>query len=369
MLEPTIPAAGVNMPSKIRLSAIQEADYGGALFQYFEGSDDAQKQLGFVLPPSMEDLKLLLPLGGAYKVVDTADKTGNIRGAIRVGSRPSKSSPKVNVRLILDDTRLIREIYPLIKKFAMSETKLIIEAYSVYGYEKEKIETLLDLGFKKGAATVSTACLDGRYYDTHYLYCDLEGDYQSSPRHKYAEEGDLYPLLPIEKQKLPSKLSFRLATPDDGGDLAESMSHQNTFRTLGGGMYTGCMTRSESASFIEQGKRSGLNHAIVCVDADKNKVIGMSDVEILPGHVSSHVGHVGIHVNARYQGLGVGTGLLKEIDLLSRRLHLQSLVLSYFENNEAGKRLYEKMDYEHRGEVPGWLASRYVKEIFMQKTL
>ena len=357
------------MPRRLKLSAIREEDYAAVLSSYFEESEDARRQAGYVLPPSIDDLKYLLPLGGGYKIHDATGKGSSIRGTVRVHTRPGKTGPKVNVRFFLDDLELIREVYPMILEFAKSETKLVVEAYSVFGYEKEKIEILLDLGFTKGAATQNTACLNGKYYDTHYLFHDLQKEYDVLPRRKYAEEGDLYPLVQVEKQKKPLQLSFRMATPDDGGDLAESMSHQNTFRTLGMGTYQGFMTKSESASFIEQGKKSGLNYGIVCVDTMRNKVIGLSDVGILPGHVSSHVGHVGIHVNPQYHGLGVGTGLLGEIDLLSRRLHLQSLVLSYFDINEAGKKLYEKLGYEHRGEVPGWLSSRYVNEIYMQKIL
>ncbi|WXG44701.1 MAG: GNAT family protein [Promethearchaeati archaeon SRVP18_Atabeyarchaeia-1] len=357
------------MPTRIKLSALREDDYGTVLCRYFEESEDAQRQIGFVLPPSVDDLKSIFPLAGTYKAVDATAKSGSIHGLVRIMSRPGKPGPKINVRFASDDPRLVRDVYPFVRELAKSELKLIVEAYNVFGYEKEKIETLLDLGFVKGAATLNTACLDGRFYDTHYLYHSLEKDYQASPRKEYAEQGDLYPLLPVERQKPPLKLSFRMATPDDGGDLAESISHQNTFRTLGMGTYTGFVTKSESASFIEQGKKSGLEHAIVCVDTDRNKVIGMSDVGIMLGHVSSHVGHVGIHVNPQYHGLGVGTGLLKEIDLLAKRLHLGSLVLSYFDNNEAGRKLYEKMGYERRGEVPGWLSSRYAKEIFMQKML
>jgi ribosomal protein S18 acetylase RimI-like enzyme len=360
---------GTFMRTEIRLSALREEDYGGNLVTYFEKSEDCRMQIGFSLPPSIEDLKFLFPLGGAYKVVDAAGRSSDICGLIRLSSRLGKTGPKINVRFILDDPKLIREVYPLVQRFALSETKLVIEAYSVYGYEKQKIEILLDLGFAKGATTLNTACLNGHYYDTHYLYSELEKEYQISPRRKYAEDGDLYPLLPVDKQKEPLKLTFRMATPDDGGDLAESISHQNTLRTLGMGVYQGFMTKSESALFIEQGKRSGLNNAIVCVDTSRNQVIGMSDVGTVPGHVSSHVGHVGIHVNAQYRELGVGTGLLKEIDVLAKRLHLQSLVLSYFETNEAGKKLYEKSGYECRGKVPGWLSSRYVSEVFMQKML
>jgi ribosomal protein S18 acetylase RimI-like enzyme len=364
-----MPAGGAKVPRRLKLSAMREEDYSAVLSHYFEESEDVRKQAGFVLPPSIDDLRYLLPLGGGYKIYDAASKGSNIRGVVRVHTRPGKTGPKVNVRFFLDELELIREVYPMILEFARSETKLVVEAYSLFGYEREKIDILLDLGFTKGATTRETACLNGKYYDTHYLYHDLQKEYDVLPRRKYAEEGDLYPLLEVDRQKQPLKLSFRMATPDDGGDLAESMSHQNTFRTLGMGMYQGFMTKSESASFIEQGKKSGLNYAIACVDTERNKVIGLSDVGTPLGHVSSHVGHVGIHVNPQYQGLGVGTGLLTEIDLLSKRLHLRSLVLSYFENNEVGKRLYEKMGYEHRGEVPGWLSSRYVKEIFMQKTL
>jgi RimJ/RimL family protein N-acetyltransferase len=138
---------------------------------------------------------------------------------------------------------------------------------------------------------------------------------------------------------------------------------------LAGGIYEGYMSKSDEVSVLELGKKSGLSFPVVCVDTERKKVIGISTLGIMNDQVSRHTGHLGIMINPQYHGLGVGTALLKEIDLLAKRLHLESLVLSYFDNNEVGKRLYEKSGYEYRGEVPGWLTSRYVKEIFMQKIL
>jgi len=352
-----------------RLSPLREEDYSGCLMRYFEASDYAQRQVGFVLPPTLDDLKNLFPLSATYKLIYKSASSSDIHGVVRIMSRPGKTGPRISVKFALDDSQLIKSVHPLIKTLAKTERKLTIVAYNIYGYEEEKIETLFDLGYVQGASTANTACLEGQYYDTLYLYYDLEKEYEISPRLKYAAQGDLYPIVPVEKMRQPLKLSFRMATAEDGADLAESISHQNTFRTLGMGVYQGFMTKNESAAFIEQGKRSGQNHAIVCVDSERGKVIGMSDVGIMPGHVSSHTGHVGIHINAQYQGMGAGTALLGEIGTLAKRLHLQSLVLSYFENNEVGKRLYEKAGYKYRGEAPGWLSSRYVSEIFMQKTL
>ncbi len=357
------------MVGEIKLSALREEDYGGCLVRYFERSEDARKQIGFILPPSVDDLKSTFPLGSTYKLLPSASSGDDIQGVIRAMSRPGKASPKINVRFVVEYPELIREVYPLILNLAKSERKLIITAYFIDGYEREKIETLLDIGFVKGAATVKTTCLYGKYYDTNYLYHDIENEYEESPRREYAEKGDLYPLLPVEKRKQPLKLRFRIANLDDAADIAEAISQQNTFRTLARGVYEGFMAKSDSVSYLEQGKKSGLNFPIVCIDTERNKVIAISDLGIMNDQVSRHTGHLGIHVNAQYHGLGVGTALLREIDLMARRLHLESLVLSYFEINEVAKRLYEKSGYEYRGEVPGWLSSTYVKEIFMQKML
>jgi putative acetyltransferase len=357
------------MVKEIKLSALREEDHGGCLVRYFEVSEDARKQIGFVLPPSVDDLKSTFPIGSSYKLVTDVSSGGNIQGVIRAMSRPGKFSPKINVRFVVEYPELIREIYPTILNFAKSERKLIVAAYFINGYEAEKIETLLDIGFIKGAATVKTTCLYGKYYDTVYLYHDIEKEYEDSPRREYAEKGDLYPMLPVEKRKEPLKLSFRLANLDDAADIAEAISQQNTFRTLAGGVYEGYESKADEASYLEQGKKSGLSFPVVCVDTERNKVIGNSTLGIMNDQVTRHTGHLGIMIHPQYHGLGVGTALLKEIDLLAKRIHLENLVLSYFEINEAGKRLYEKSGYKYRGEVPGWLSTRYMKEIFMQKTL
>jgi RimJ/RimL family protein N-acetyltransferase len=317
----------------------------------------------------VDDLKSTFPLGSTYKLQGSVSSGDDIHGVIRAMTRPGKASPKINVRFVVEYPELIREVYPLILNLAKSERKLIIAAYFIDGYEKEKIETLLDIGFVKGAATLKTTCFHGTYYDTFYLYHDIENEYEESPRRKYADEGDLYPLLPVEKHKQPLKSHFRIANLDDAADIAEAISQQNTFRTLAGGVYEGFIAKSDEISFLEQGKKSGLSFLVVCVDSERNKVIGMSNVEVMNDQVTRHTGHVGIMISPQYHGLGVGTALLKEAELLAKRIHLESLVLSYFENNEAGKRLYEKCGYEYRGEVPGWLTSTYVKERFMQKAL
>jgi RimJ/RimL family protein N-acetyltransferase len=356
------------MRTDIRLSALREEDYKQSLAPYFEKSEDIRIQIGFILPPSVDDLKSAFPLGSTYKLLGGASYS-EIQGVITVRSRIGKASPKINVGFVVEYPELIREVYPLILNLAKSERKLVIAAYPIGGYEKEKIETLLDIGFVKGATTIRTACLYGNYYDTVYLYQDITNQYEESSRLNYAERDDLYPSHPVERHKEPLKLLFRLANPEDAGDIAEYVSQQNTFRTLAQGVYEGFMTRSDETSLLEQGKKSGLAFPIVCVEAMRKKVIGHSNLQITNEQISRHTGHLGIFVSPEYQGLGIGTALLKEIDLLARRLHLESLVLSYFEINEAGKRLYEKSGYEYRGQVPGWLSSRYVNERFMQKML
>jgi RimJ/RimL family protein N-acetyltransferase len=357
------------MEKELRLSALQEEDYKQCLAPYFEKSDDIRTQIGFILPPSVDDLKTIFPIGSTYKLLPGGASCSEIQGIIAVRTRFGKANPKINVGFVVEYPELIREVYPWILNLAKSERKLIIAAYLIGGYEKEKIETLLDIGFIKGAATIKTTCLYGKYYDTVYLYHDIENQYEESPRLTYAEKGDLYPSVPVEKHNKPLKLRFRLANPDDAGDIAEFVSQQNTFRTLAQGVYEGFVTRSDEASLLEQRKKSGLAFTIACVDTEKKKVIGLSNLDIVNDQVSRHVGHLGVFVSPEYQGLGVGTTLLNEIDLLARRLHLESLVLSYFGINEPGKLLYEKSGYEYRGQIPGWLSSTYVNEIFMQKML
>lgn len=102
----------------------------------------------------------------------------------------------------------------------------------------------------------------------------------------------------------------------------------------------------ESKAFLENASR---NVHLFVAETD-SKVVGMVGLEIFENPRKSHSGLVGIMVSKEYQGIGVGTMLMKEvIELADRWLMLVRLELGVFEVNEGAIRLYESLGFEKEG--------------------
>ena len=110
---------------------------------------------------------------------------------------------------------------------------------------------------------------------------------------------------------------------------------------------------------------SGRILPIVCEDGATGEPVGLLDLFRSPFEVMQHSTGLGMFVRAEYQGIGVGTMLMKAMKTLARRLHLARVWLSVFEGNVPAQRLYQRAGFEECGKVPGWLQEGYINEIFM----
>ena len=110
-------------------------------------------------------------------------------------------------------------------------------------------------------------------------------------------------------------------------------------------------------------------HSIVCVDTENNRAVGFLVLNKFRNPLSRHVGRIGIFVNPRYHGLGIGRKLIIEGELLAKRMRLRKLELFVFSFNEVAIKLYENIGYQCCGKLPGIFNGEYHEIISMEKFL
>lgn len=66
----------------------------------------------------------------------------------------------------------------------------------------------------------------------------------------------------------------------------------------------------------------------------------------------SHVGEIGIAIDRRYRGDGIGTELLRTLIREAKKQGLRLLTLTCFENNTKAFHLYEKLGFKCIGVIP-----------------
>lgn len=82
-----------------------------------------------------------------------------------------------------------------------------------------------------------------------------------------------------------------------------------------------------------------------------DEAVGNIGFEVCTSPRRRHVGSLGMGVKDKYQGLGVGSALLKTvIDLSDKWLNLKRLELSVYTDNERAISLYKKFGFEIEGE-------------------
>ena len=84
---------------------------------------------------------------------------------------------------------------------------------------------------------------------------------------------------------------------------------------------------------------------------------------------STHSAKVLLALAPKYQGKGVGTDLLKELELTAKKLGFRMLIVTLFQSNEQGLKLFERLEYINHGSLPGWYVSQLVKELFLSNLL
>jgi ribosomal protein S18 acetylase RimI-like enzyme len=83
----------------------------------------------------------------------------------------------------------------------------------------------------------------------------------------------------------------------------------------------------------------------------EEKIIAQSSLELnTMSKKHRHIGTWGIAIHPDFQNQGLGTKLLNELEKIAKEKGIKKLETSYYEGNDAAKRLYvEKLGYEIEG--------------------
>jgi len=114
-------------------------------------------------------------------------------------------------------------------------------------------------------------------------------------------------------------------------------------------------------------------HQLVAVtetQPGEEMVIGSAGLHVLPNPRTRHSASLGIMVHRDYQGMGVGTALMKAlIDIADNWLMLVRIELTVFEDNARAIHLYEKFGFKKEGikRLAAIRNGKYVNELLMAR--
>ena len=318
------------------------------------------EQLGFVLPIDKDKVKRYFNPSISYLLISD----NNIVGIFSCISGSEKTSPTGFLRFVVADSAYLGELLKFVVKKAIANEKLFIRT-SVYGYEREILDSLQNLGFKIAAEIPNMVSYNGELFPLFTLYLDLRDRYKFNVARDYVSE-QLYPLKKVDKAK---EYSFKIRGIRQGDlDFFEKIFNQpNVFRTMGTGIFEGLIYVNKQQIWERIMKREF--YTLTCIDEKRATPVGFLTVNPYDQDVLKGVGGIGMFVDEEYQGLGVGTLLMENALILSKRLHLRMLYLSVFDTNVPGIKLYKKFGFMEHGRFPGWLQNGYVNEIFMSREL
>lgn len=89
---------------------------------------------------------------------------------------------------------------------------------------------------------------------------------------------------------------------------------------------------------------------IVEVEGEKAGMVDLTGISKRNGHAD-----IGLYVNERYRGKGVGTDTLREAVQIAALMGLSHLKVLIAANNISSRKVFEKVGFEKVGEIPGWL--------------
>jgi len=322
--------------------------------------------LGYVLPPSPETLKQLFPTGEAWLALEAE----TVVGALTVRSA-AKWAPSCFVRLLANQDTTLQELCARLLEAAKTRQYRWIRT-AVLGYQERRLNVLKRLGFVVGVTVPRSAYYDGKFFDRLLLFSDI-GTRYSIPVRPYVGKEALYGDEASQPKKKvsrgPLQLRFRLARTEDADAWAESISTVAVFKFLGMGQYEGHMSPQvarERLTRLITDPDSGL---IVAEDTATQRAIGFAGLEVYKPDVMRHVASVGMNVTSAWQGRGVGSLLLQEVERLAKRKHLLQLELSAFAPNTRALHLYRRCGFRDCGEIPGALVDDYTQEYYLYKDL
>ena len=318
------------------------------------------EQLGFVLPVTRSVVERYFRPSSSYILFSGND----IVGVFSYISGVEKTAPTGFLRFIVEKPDYINDILKFAVRKAVANEKLFIRTL-IYGYEKEIITSLKNLGFKVAAEIPDMVSYDGELYPMVILYLDLRDRYKFNVARSYVSE-ELYPLRKVDKAR---EYSFKVrGLKYEDLDVFEKVFNEpNVFRTMGRGIFEGLVYVNKQQIWESLLKREF--YTLTCIDEKKEVPVGFLSLDPYDQDVLKSVGGIGMFVDEKYHGLGVGSLLMENALLLGKRLHLRMLYLSVFDTNIAGIKLYKKFGFIEHGKFPGWLQNGYINEIFMSRKL
>ncbi len=313
-------------------------------------------QIGHVLPLSEEIFKEYFPERSSFLLysVRAVDALFYFR------SGREKWTPLADFIIVTDSIAGLKEAIAKIEDTAVAQEKLVLRT-RIFGYDRKRLLALKALDYKVGASILGAVSLDGKRFDLHYLYKELDDRYHPSIRRSYGKPG-LYQIQEVEKAK-NQRLKLRGYRKEDRPFLNKAASHLNVIRGIAGGVFEGTVPWSPGTYEEWFDKREVF--PIVCEDESIGEPVGLLDLSKLDPDVMQHMMALGMYVRAEYQGLGVGTLLMDAMKILAKRLHLSRVMLTVFEGNAPAEKLYAKAGFVKCGTLPGWLQEGYINETYM----
>jgi len=313
-------------------------------------------QVGHILPLGDDLFREYFPLGNSFLIY--SGRTVDALFSYRSGRE--KWRPRADFVLVTDSLSGLKEAIGRIEDTAVAQEKLVVRT-RVFGYDRKRLQALKILNYKIGASIPEAVSLDGKKFELHYLFKELDSRYKFGVRKDFAKPG-LYPVQTVDKAK-NHRLRVRGYRKEDRPFLDKAASHLNVIRGIGVGVFEG------SLPWPEGGYEEWLNkrrvYPIVCEDESIGEPVGLLDLSKYDPDVMQHLMVLGMYVRAEYQGLGVGSMLIEAAKTLAMRLNLSGIVLTVFDGNEPARRLYRKAGFTECGRIPGWLQEGYVNEIYM----
>lgn len=303
-------------------------------------------QVGHVLPLSESLFKEYFPATSSFLVY----KGRALDGLFAYRPGRDRAVPQAGFTIVTDSVSGLKEAIERIEDTALAEEKLVVRT-RVFGYDRKRLQALKALGYKVGASVPGAVSLDGKRFDLHFLYKELDDRYRFRVRRSYALPG-LYPILDVEKAKSP-KLTVRGYRREDRPLLDKAATHLNVIRGIAAGLFQGSIPWTPGTYQEWVDKREVF--PLVCEDESSREPVGLLDLFKTREEVMQHVMVLGMYVRAEYQGLGVGTLLMDSMKTLARRLNLSRVMLTVLEGNTPAEKLYRKAGFVECGRIPGWL--------------
>jgi len=160
-------------------------------------------------------------------------------------------------------------------------------------------------------------------------------------------------------------MTIRRAEPDDYAEVAEMFSSPTVYA---GTLQVPYPSREYWKRRLSENTDSV--HALVAVIDDR--IVGMVSVATFNRPRRKHAGAIGISVDEKWQGKGVGAALLGAIvDLADNWLNLTRLELEVYADNQAAIHLYKRFGFEEEGRLRqhAFRDGQYVDSIVMGRLL